>query len=193
MNVRKNASFAAALIGGICVLPVQAEDSTYYAISVGKISSDVANSEQFDTANLFAKLGKQIGPNLAIEGVLGLGIMSDDWSDNCDSQEVSTDTFLGAQLVGSIDLSPEVKIHGTLGMMQTSATVTISGSASCYGVAWSNEYSDDDTDLSYGIGIDYQLSEGSAITADYQFLYDDEYSGVDLTISGLLIGYKANF
>lgn len=183
----------AVLLLSVYTLPAQAE-SAYFAASIGKINSSVGGGSDYDTSNVFAKVGKQLTPNLAVEGVLGIGIQSDKWSDACDSQEVSTDSFLGAQLVGSIDLSSSVSFHGTVGLMQTSATLKNAGSASCYGLAWSEEYSDDDTDLTYGIGADFKFGSGHAITADYQVFYDNEYApGVDLTVSGLMIGYKKSF
>jgi len=177
----------------ISALPAQAENGLYFSASLGAMTSDVSGYDTFSTQNVFAKVGKQIAPGLAVEGLLGLGIGSDTWSNGCDGQEVSTDSFIGAQVVGSVPMSPKASFHGTLGFIQTSASVKISGTASCYGVAWSESYSDDKTDLSYGIGVDYKLNEKSAITADYQFFYNNSISGVDVTISGLLIGYKQEF
>lgn len=175
-------------------LPAAAADGMYFAASFGLMNSDVPG-DSFNTQNIFAKVGKEFYPGLAVEGLLGLGMGSDKWtsSSGCDSQEVSTDQFIGVQLVGSIPVSSSVKFHGNLSLVQTSATIKVSGAASCYGVGWSDSISDSDTDLGYGVGIDYQLNQKSAITADYHFFYDDTYSGVDLTIGGLLIGYKQSF
>ncbi len=175
-------------------ISANAADGTYFVASFGLMNNEVPG-ESFTTQNIFAKVGKEISPNFAVEGILGLGIASDKWTsaNGCDSEEVSTDQFIGAQLVGSVPISPSVKFHGNLSLVQTTATIKIAGAASCYGVGLSESYSDSDTDLGYGVGIDYQLNQKSAITADYHFFYDDSYSGVDLTIGGLLIGYKQSF
>ncbi len=177
----------------VTALPAQATQGLYFDASLGFLSGGVDGGEDFSTQNAFIKVGKKLSPALSVEGLLGLGIGSDKWSSACDSQEVSTDNFVGAQAVGSVPLSPEINFHGTIGLMLTTASIKMSGAASCYGLGWSETYSDTETGLSYGVGIDYQLSKKSAVTANYQIFYNDSYSGVDVTIGGFLIGYKQNF
>lgn len=193
--MNKYISAALGLGGALVSLSAQADDGLYFAASFGAINSDVANYDSFDTQNIFGKVGKEISPNLSVEAVLGIGVGTDKWtsSNGCDSQEVSTDRFIGAQIVGAVPLSESAKFHGNIGFLQTTATIKSSGAASCYGIGWSEESSDSETGMTYGIGLDFHLSPKAAITADYQIFYDDEYAGVDLTISGLLLGYKQYF
>lgn len=194
----KNKYISAGLIlaaGTLSSIHAQADDGIYFAAGLGAINSDVAGYDSFDTQNVFFKVGKEISQNFSLEALLGIGLASDKWTsaNGCDSQEVSTDRFIGVQAVGSVDLSPNASFHGTIGMLQTSATLKDSGAASCYGVAWSGEYSDSEVDMTYGVGIDYHINPKAAITADYQIFYDDNYSGVDLLISGVVLGYKQYF
>lgn len=181
--------------GAVVASPVMAEDGLYFAAGLGAMYSDVAGYDTYATQNLFAKVGKEINESLSVEALLGIGIGSDKWTsaNGCDSEEIATDRFIGVQVVGAVPLSEKTSFHGNLGIVQTTATRTISGAASCYGYAWSEETSDDETDLTYGIGIDYRFNPKAAITADYQIFYDDDYAGLDLLISGFVIGYKQYF
>jgi len=175
-------------------LPAQAQDKYYIDASLGLLTSDVKTFDTFNTQNIFVRVGKQITRSVAVEGLLGAGVGTDSWTDGCDTQEVSTDSFIGAQVVGSMPMSRKTRLRGTLGYLLASASIKNSGAASCYGgFPWSEEYSEDKASFSYGLGMDYKLNKQSAITADYQVFFNDTISGIDVNISGFLIGYKHSF
>lgn len=176
---------------------VQAKQDYYWSASYGVLDSDVPG-DTFTTHNLFAKIGKNVTPNLSVEGLIGFGISDDEWTSEtgCDKQNASTDNFIGVQLIGHLPVSPKFSFHGNFSFIKTKASLENIGvgGSDCYGGdGWSEKYSDDDTGLGYGVGLEYSFSDKSSFTADYQILYDDSIFGVDLTIGGFLVGFKRTF
>lgn len=169
------------------------EQGTYFAVDYTAVNSD-ADVDDWDTGVLFGRYGYAIQPGLAVEGFIGLGIQDDSWtsSNGCDSADVSTDSFLGARIVAFKDLGG-VSLHANLGLNMVTASVEISGAASCYGIGWQETYDDSEIGLTYGFGADFNISDQAAISLDFNIFYDDDYSGADLTISGLSVGYKQTF
>lgn len=170
-----------------------AQGEKYFGIDYAMVNSESTNDD-WDTGMLFGRIGMQLQPGLAVEGYLGLGIQDDETTtpSGCDTQTVSTDSIIGAQIKASADLD-KVNLHANIGFNQVSATFEISGAASCYGLGWSETYDDDETGISFGFGADFEISDKSAISANYTIFYDDDYAGEDITIGGLLIGYKQAF
>ena len=162
----------------------------YFGVSYGAVNLDAEAIDDWDTGVAFARFGTVINPGVAAEAFLGLGIQDDEWTspNGCDSQTVSTDSIIGAQIKVFKDQG-NLNLHAAIGMNMVSVSVDISGTASCYGFAWSETYDDSETAITYGFGVNFAAG-GGAVTLDYQAFYDDDYDGVDLFVSGLLIGYQ---
>jgi len=194
MQMKHMSAVVVSLALALNTLAAQAQDKYYIDTSLGLLTSDVKTLDTFKTPNIFVKVGKQMSKSVAIEGLLGAGVDTGTLTDGCDTQEVSTNGFIGAQVVGSMRTSRKTRLRGTLGYLLTSATIKNSGAASCYGgFPWAEEYSEDKASFSYGLGIEYKLNKKSAITADYQVFFNDTISTIDVKISGYLIGYKHSF
>jgi len=170
------------------------DGDTYFGVEYGALNSDAANLDDWDTGVLFGRFGMVILQQglvgVAAEGFLGLGIVDEDWASGCDAETVSTDSIIGAQLKAFADLGG-AKIHAVIGANMVSASITIKGT--CPGYTWSESYDDSEIALTYGFGGELKINENAAISANLQVFYDADYSGVDLTISGLLVGYKHSF
>lgn len=167
--------------------------NTYFSLEYMYLNPQVSGGDDYDNTAIMAKVGKVVAANLAVEGFVALGISSDKWeSENgCDTEEVSTDSIIGAQARAFADLTPSVSIHAVLGINVVDATRTIGGQ--CPGYEWSESYSDSETAITYGFGGEFKINKVSSIVANYQIFYDDDYSGIDLLIPGYSIGYKHAF
>ncbi|MDH5611743.1 MAG: porin family protein [Gammaproteobacteria bacterium] len=168
-----------------------AQEDTYMGIEYAVVNSDIT-FDDWDTGMIFARFGAKLSPGLAAEAYIGLGVQDDTTTTNCDSEKVSTDSIVGAQIKASADLE-NVNLHANIGINQIAATFEISGTFACYGYNWTETYDDTEVGLAYGFGADFKISDQSAITANFNIFYDDTYAGADLTISALLIGYQQSF
>lgn len=165
---------------------------TYMGIEYAAVNSDVDGEVDYDTGMIFGRFGMNLQKGLDVEAYVGLGVQDETNTTSCDSEKVSTDSIFGAQIKASADVE-NVNLHANLGINQVAATFEISGTAACYGSAWTETYDDSEIGLAYGFGADFKISEQSAITANFNVFYDDDYSGADLTIAALLIGYRQDF
>ena len=166
-----------------------AEEKPYVSLEYLLLNPNIPDDD-WDNAAILGRLGKMVSPNMAVEGYAAFGIQSEKFSDACDYEEVSTDYIVGVQVKGIAELSPKFSLNGSVGLNMIQASVTIGGFASCYGVAFEENYEDTELGLAYGVGAEYHLSETSSIVANFHIFYDDEYSGVELQIPGVSVGYK---
>ncbi len=192
--MKKLSILSALLLCTISTAQAQLPAGAYVGAEFAAVNSD-ADFDDWDTGVVFARVGMVLVPGLAVEGYLGLGVQDESWTsaNGCDSENVSTDSIIGAQVKGFVDLGHHSNLHGTIGLNMVSASFEISGSATCYGVGWSETYDDTEMALTYGFGADIGITKQSAITVNYQIFYDDDYSGIDLLVSGLRVGYQHSF
>ena len=193
----KKLSFITALIlAGSSTAYAQNPGDTYFGVEYGLVNLNASDLDSWDTGVLFGRYGMVIQKGLAAEGFIGIGLQDDKWTstNGCDSQVVSTDYIFGAQLKTFTDID-KVSLHASIGLNMVAASIETSGKggSSCYGTGWSESYSDTEMALTYGVGADFNIDHKSAVSVNYQLFYNDNYDGVDLQISGLLIGYKQNF
>jgi len=169
--------------------------NTYFSVEYMYLNPQVDGGDDYDNTAIMAKVGKVVAPNIAVEGFVALGVASEKWTSEsgCDTEEVSTDSIIGAQARAFADLTPSVSIHGVLGINVVDASRTIGGTEACYGYEWSESSSDSETAITYGFGGEFKINKVSSIIANYQVFYDDEYEGLDLFIPGFSVGYKHGF
>lgn len=145
-------------------------------------------SEDFSPTGLIGRVGNKINENFAIEGRLGLGLSDDTITatDGIDTASLSIelDTLIGVYGIGHVMLSESSSIYALIGFTQidatASASVTNVGSASA---------SDDESDLSYGIGADIGISNNIALNVEYVQYLDKS----DFDVSAIAFGVKFGF
>ena len=106
------------------------------------------------TGGIVGILGYQFIPNLAIEGRLGVGIFSGDYSES---------TNASIFLKPSYNVTEDVKVYGLLGF----GWVKIDGKKGYSDIAKS-------TSPQFGLGASYRVKENIDIFADYSWLLHDK-------------------
>lgn len=145
-------------------------------------------SEDFSPTGLIGRAGSNINRYVSIEGRLGIGL-SDDTITATDgtttaSVSLELDTLIGLYGVGHVPFGESSSIYALVGFTQidgtASASVTGFGSASV---------SDDESDLSYGIGADIGILYNVAVNVEYVQYIDKS----DFDVSAIAIGLKFGF
>lgn len=125
-------------------------------------------------------VGYEVNPNLAIEGMVGLGVGDD------------STTLAGVKLVGEVDhmiglylkpkmaVSPDLELFARAGFVRSKVTA----SAPAYGVSASESQSD----LSYGVGMSYSINKTTALNVDYMSYYNKD--GVKANGFTVGVGFK---
>ena len=122
------------------------------------------------------KLGKELNPNLAIEGRLGIGLSDGNTSIIVPGippvtvdLSLDIDNFYGVYLKGMLPTG-SITPYGLIGWTKGKLTATATGGG------LSASYSDSDSSVSYGIGVDFQMSKTAALNLEYgQLLKGDGY------------------
>lgn len=108
----------------------------------------------FDTANptaLAVRVGAEVNPNLAVEGRLGVGLAEDTVS----GIDLEVDNFYGVYVRGLLPTGT-VTPYGLIGWTKGEITASAGGLS----------FSDSDSDLSYGVGLDAWVSKTVALNAE---------------------------
>ena len=130
---------------------------------------------------LRAIIGREISENVAIEGLLGLGVggggLKVDGVKVPDS-DLKFKSILGVYLKGKVNVTNGLDVFARAGLSRVEATVTV-GSAKASGR---------DSDFSYGLGVSYALNKVTSLTFDYMNFMDK--SGGKMTGFTMGVGYK---
>jgi len=126
-------------------------------------------------------LGFEINPNLAIEGMVGLGLGDDKITVNGVSYphtKLAIDSMLGLYVKPKFMLGPDLEGFVRLGFAQ------LKGTATEYG----QKYSETESSFSYGLGFSYALNPKTSLNVDYMSYLDKNDTKVDGFTFG--VGYK---
>ena len=171
---------AVILVASIAGNVYSAEGDVYLGIQYSMVTLSDAGIPDFEPAVLVVRYGKFTSDNISVEGRLGTGL-SDDTQD-IGGLDVSIDIdhmvgVYGAYYSGTS--SSTTRVYGILGITQGELTATIPG--------FVGSISDDDSDISYGLGVNFEIGENAVINLEYMSYMEIE--GTDLT--AIAIGYHA--
>lgn len=144
------------------------------------------SEEGFEDANpnfLMGKLGYFVNDGLSLEGRLGIGVGDDSINDPFAGElTIEVDSLIGVYGVGHARISEAFSLYGLLGFTRGELTAT----APAFGMS----FSDDDTGLSYGVGLNIGSSESTSLNIEYTQYLDETY--YDFTAVGLGIFIPIN-
>ena len=147
----------------------------YFGGGVAFIKYSETGIDDIDMTSAFGKFGTKFNENFAGEVRLGFGLNSD--SVNIYGVDVDTElkNYYGAYLKAGINATENVYPYVILGYTRGK----IEASAQGYSV------SDSESDMSFGLGIDFTVAEQTDLTLEYINYLDKD--GVELSGFGLSI------
>lgn len=134
-----------------------------------------AGGEDADVGTLSAKAGVMATPFLGFEARGGFGV--DD--DRVRGIDFSVDNFFGGYATFNIANESPITPYAVLGF--TRVEVEAEGPF--------NTVKDDDSDVSYGVGLNMEFARNVSGNLEYMRYYDDD----DVTVDGLGVGVQFNF
>ncbi len=179
MNIKKNVFIATVATAGIAFAGTAAAQDMYksgmgglYAgLNYTFMDVDFDGIASADVGTLSGKVGVMANEFLGIEARAGFGV--DD--DRIAGTKVELDSFFGGYAtINMVNESP-VTPYAVLGFTRVEASL--------------GSVSDDDSDLSYGAGLNFKFAQNLSGNVEYMRYYDDS----DITIDGIGLGVQVNF
>ena len=164
-------SIFGSLYGSRAVAEIGGE--TYFGFQYAQI-----DEEDFDlepTVGIF-RIGNMGDNGVGFEGRIGVGISDDDVSGfdpvlGDISLELEVDTVFGIYLVGQTTTDSAVSVYGIIGFTQADFSGDIDG-----GILGSDSFSEDESDLSYGFGANFDVSDKMSLNIEFmQYLDTDDF------------------
>jgi outer membrane autotransporter protein len=118
-------------------------------------------------------IGYELNPNLAIEGMVALGLGDSTVKvngQNISSIKLEIDNAIGLYLKPKTKLNDSVEIFGRVGFARIKGTVTATG----YGTETAS-----DNGFSYGAGLSYAINPSTSLNADYMSYLNKDGSKVN--------------
>jgi len=175
-----------ALFVSLGLSPAFAQTSTpaYLGLGYGLTTLDVDGFTEFDLDVLSLSGGIYFHKNFAAEARLGFGIGDDTYTDFVgDSLKVELDNYLGLYLRGEIPIE-KLKLYGIVGFTRGEIT----GTFDIGGFGTFSE-SEDESDFSYGVGLDILPTDKLGLNLEYIQLMDKS----DFDVTSLNFGVKFYF
>lgn len=143
------------------------QGSNYFGINLSRCDySYDGMSGDFNPLAVIGKLGYCFHRNFAVEGRLGLGLTEDENDAYGHDVSMELDNLIGIYCKGFFDIDKKIQVYGLIGLTRAEGTVE--------GPGFSD--SDDDNDLSYGIGIDFKIAYKLYIGLEYMnYLSKSDY------------------
>lgn len=147
-------------------------------ITRGQYSEDYID-EDFNPIALVAKTGYLFNDYFAVEARLGVGVVDDEQDIYGYDVSVKLKYLMGIYGKGILNLNEQFDVYAMLGFTKAEMEAELEG------------YSDssDDSDLSFGIGVDYKLS--NQLYLDFEYM--SYMSKSDFDASAIAIGITKNF
>lgn len=142
--------------------------------------NDLADKVNLGTA--LAKVGYQIDDNFAVEGRLGTGLGTDNVDDctfTCEERGYQLNAIGGVYASWMPSIEADIKPYVALGV--TSVKLEGKGDAADIDIKA--------TDLSYGVGLKFNLDEQFDVSVEYMSYTDEDAAEVD----GFSVGLTAKF
>ena len=114
----------------------------------------------FDPTGLIIRGGYFFNKHFSLEGRLGFGIGDDQQDVFGFPVKVEIDNMFGIYGVGHLPVSERVDLYGVIGYSQGEATATVVGIPGATA-------SDDDSDLSFGVGADFLITDKFSLNIEY--------------------------
>lgn len=164
-----------------------AEDKTgkgYVGVGYSPVTFSVDGADpDWDLAALAVRGGYYFNKYFSVEGRLGFGVGDDTQNVSVAPPEdikVEIDYMLGVYAVGHLPLSDRFQLYGLVGYTKGELTATLAQTG--------ESSSDDDADLSYGVGAEFDMTKNWSLAAEYTSYFDGaSYEDVKYDINGFAV------
>lgn len=179
MNIKNNVFLATVATAGLAFAgSATAQDmyksgtgGLYAGVNYTFMDVDYDGFASADVGTLSGKVGVMATDFLGLEARAGFGV--DD--DRVAGAKVELDSFFGGYAtINMVNQSP-VTPYAVLGFTRIEASV--------------GSVTDDDSDFSYGLGLNVKLAQNLSGNLEYMRYYDDS----DITVDGIGLGLQMNF
>jgi len=168
---KKTAVIKALLTASIVSASFSASAADLYAGG----SYAVLDSDDVTLNAIYGRFGASFNDNISAEARLGFGV----GDDSVDGIKVELDNLYGVYVRGGIPAGEVFYPYAILGYSKAK------GTASGFGVS----VSDSESDLSYGVGADFNVNETFKINAEYMSYVDKD----DFELTGFSVGVAFSF
>jgi len=155
---------------------------TYIGVGFSQLTYSEDGFPDFNPTMLGLRAGYYLNRNFSVEGRLGLGIADDTKGVNyggfSGDINVEVDSLMGVYAVGHFPASDSFGFYGFLGFNNADITATATSGGTSF------SYSDDDSDIAFGIGAELKVSPASTINLEYGNFYDEDTVSVDAITIG---------
>ena len=174
MTIRKNVLIASIATAGFAMAG-SAAAADMYKSGVGGLYAGVnytfvdidAGSSDADLGTLSGKVGVMATPYVGFEARAGFGVDDD--------RGLEIDNFFGGYATFNMVNESPVTPYAAIGFTR---------------VEWeAGSYSEDESDFSYGAGINVEMAQNVSGNLEYMRYYDDD----DVTVDGIGLGVQFNF
>jgi opacity protein-like surface antigen len=156
---------------------------TYFGFQYAQIDEDDLDLEP--TVGIF-RIGSMGENGVGFEGRIGVGLSDDDISETDPflgdiSLELEVDTVLGLYLVGQTTAGGVISVYGIVGFTMVDYTLDLD-----LGILGSGSDSDDESDLSYGFGANFDVSDKVSLNIEFmQYLDKDDFEASAISVGVL--------
>ncbi|AEG91732.1 porin family protein [Ramlibacter tataouinensis] len=165
---------ASLLMLGTAAQAQQAKPPVY-----GEIGYSMIENDDLKFGVLRGIIGADLHPNVAVEGMLGLGVKDDSFTAFGTTFDAKIKNMVGVYAKPKFNVTPELELFGRVGFTRINIEASVGGASA----------SDADSDLSYGVGLNYNITPTVHIGVDYMNYYDKDGSKFD----GVTVGVGFRF
>lgn len=173
----KKSLLALAVLAASSGVFAQSTDNFYAEVGYGAIKYSEPGAWATPGVATF-KVGMNINPNLAIEGMYGTTANNATFNVGSTVVTFKYDNIYGAYLKGKAEVAPNLEVFGKVGITGASISASIPGYA----------ISDSGSDFSYGAGLQYSFSKTVYVQADYMSYYNK--NSISVKGPSVSVGFK---
>jgi len=149
---------------------------TYVGVGYTMLTVSPEGGPDFDLSALGVRGGYYFNKYFSVEGRLGFGVADDTQSVPPFDVTIDLDYNLGVYAVGHIPLSEQFQLYGLAGFTKHEVTFSIPGDSESY----------DDSDFSYGVGAEFDMTPSMSLGLEYTFYFSDgDIEGLKYDTDGL--------
>ncbi len=176
----------AALAAAFAAAGAQAQVYVEGSYVPTKISGDHGLSSNPKPSVFTGIIGYDLHPNLAVEGVVGLGLEKDRVTETVNGVSVHLDTKIkssyGFYLKPRYQVTDALEVFARIGYLRSKLQITATAGAFSASESWT------DGSTALGLGANYAFDKNIYLTAGYNQFYKQD--GVTIKGLNLGIGYK---